>query len=119
MGRGNPPLSVMSKCYNCRCDSDDFLCPLCKQAVEDGSIHLTFPGVTGVSDGPGSGNGEMVFDRIDTYNETRRTLARMEENGAFKDPVKMAKAKKILEHAKRHEGKKLDKQKQHNSGGLI
>ena len=101
----------MGKCYNCREESDDFLCPLCREAVSSGAIHLTFPGVTGVESGPGSGENELTFMRDDTYNEVRITLRKMEENGKLNTPEKVNQAKTVLAHAERYKGQRIDKQK--------
>lgn len=101
----------MGKCYNCRDETNDFLCPVCRDAVRAGSLHLTFPGVCGAGDGPGSGANEMVYWRDDTYNETRLTLKKMEEQGRLDTPEKRAKAETILARAEKYRGQRVDRQK--------
>jgi len=70
----------MSKCYNCRGEhtNNDMLCDTC---LPNGVTE--FPGTSGLSDGPSSGNHEMVFDRPDAKKDIELTCKKMEENGTF------------------------------------
>ena len=69
------------------------------------------PGLAGVSDGPGSGIHEMVFDRPDIHKEIPMTLAKMEAAGRLKDPSAMAAAKVKMDSLKHKPREKLDYQK--------
>ena len=71
-----------------------------------------FPGLAGVSDGPGSGANEIVFDRPDVAKETEITLRKMEAEGQIKDPKVAASAKKYLSELKAKPPRKLDYQKE-------
>lgn len=71
-----------------------------------------FPGISGLSDGRGSGNKEMVFDRPDVAKEMEITFRGMEEQGKFaNDPERAATAKALLEDAKSKIKVNIDYQK--------
>lgn len=71
-----------------------------------------FPGVSGLSDGRGSGKSEMIFDRPDTAKEMELTFKQMEADGKFaNDPQRAATAKKLLEDAKSKIKVNIDYQK--------
>ena len=71
------------------------------------------PGIAGVSDGPGSGINEFVFDRPDPARDIPRTLKMMEEAGQLKAPDTMEMAKLKMEEAKSTKpGPKADYQKE-------
>lgn len=68
-----------------------------------------FPGVHGVSDGPGSSANEMVYSRPDREKETRMTLKRMEEDGKFKgNPELLYAAKVAMAEAQSSPKEKID-----------
>lgn len=71
-----------------------------------------FPGLAGMSDGPGSARNEIVFDRPDTAKETEITFREMERNGQLNDPKVATAAKKYLETLKAKPPRKLDYQKE-------
>ena len=58
------------------------------------------PGIAGVSDGPGSGNDEFIFDRPNPAKDIPRTLKMMEDAGKLKDPDTIAMARLKMEEAK-------------------
>lgn len=45
-----------------------------------------FPGIAGLSDGPGSGATEVHFNKPDAKKEVLRVLRDMEDSGKLKDP---------------------------------
>jgi len=69
------------------------------------------PGIAGLSDGPGSGKHEFVYDRPRPKQDIPRTLAMMEEAGKLKKPADLAMAKLKYEEAKTMPDSKIDYQK--------
>jgi hypothetical protein len=99
----------MSRCYNCRGESNgELLCPECEVGVMNRTIRLKFPGVSGVTDGPGSCNGELIFDRPNPPKDIALTLKRMEADGKLRDPDAMVDAKTKLDEAKSKPFVKVD-----------
>ena len=70
-----------------------------------------FPGIAGVSDGPGSSSNEMVFNRPDMEKETRLTLRAMENAGQLDSPDKVEWAKAAMDYAKNTPQRKVDYEK--------
>ena len=106
----------MKKCYNCREEHDgsDMLCEVCKPY----GIHQ-FPGVAGVSDGPGSCNNEMIFDRPDAKKDIELTCKKMEANGTFlRNPKMKALAEYKWKKAQTMSYQKADYQKTGVPGGI-
>ena len=70
-----------------------------------------FPGVAGLSSGPGSGQNELVFDKPDPAKDIPITLKIMEQNGQLKDPDTLRMARIKMEAAKRMPRQNIDYQK--------
>lgn len=70
------------------------------------------PGVSGVSDGPGSCANEFVFDRPDPVKEGQRILRMMEEKGQLRDPKMMRAAQIKMDALKNRPPEKVDYQKE-------
>lgn len=94
----------MRKCYECRGtvqDNDSLLCDDCIALRDGGLLRLRFPGVSGVSDGPGSGNGQLCFSRPNVAKEMEVAFKRMEQDGKFVGhPERLASAQAMLKNAK-------------------
>ena len=82
----------IKSCYECHEPKEDdgiFLCPKCLA----GGVKMTPWGVSGMSDGPGSGNRELHFDKPNPASDIPLTLKKMEDAGQLNTP----EAKKMAE----------------------
>ena len=70
-----------------------------------------FPGLSGLSDGPGSCNNELVFDRPDPAKDIPLTLKKMEADGKLNTPESIKAAKIKLEESKKMINSGIDYQK--------
>lgn len=78
---------------------DPTVCDTCHMRLYGRFGHCGY-GIKGVTDGPGSGNNQMCFNRPDIPKEMRLTFKRMEEAGKFKKhPELAAQAKMLLRNA--------------------
>jgi hypothetical protein len=118
----------MKKCYECYVaipDDADMFCENCRNMLNNGELVMTFPGVAGVSDGPGSMARETNFMRPDVPKEMTRCFRRWEENGKFKkEPGLREKCDFLLKKAKEDKKKlgrqiKYDKGDAHLLGGIL
>lgn len=91
-------------------------CPICKAEAKRDYSRMRPPGVKGHSRGPGSGNGQVHFERSDSLTEAMRTARNMEDNGVFrKNPVLLKQVKGQVDQLKNTppEARKIDYDKGH------
>ena len=108
---------MQKRCYCCyevaEFESDnELLCDKCRL----NGCKLTFPGTTGLSDGPTSGASQACFDRPDPLKECTMQAKKMEAAGQLNDAKSQWAVKMKLKKLKEQEPlrQKLDYQK--NSG---
>lgn len=94
---------------------------LCEECMPNGITQ--FPGTSGLSDGPTSGNHELVFDRPNAKKDIELTCKKMEANGTFlRNPKLKALAEYKWNKAKKMNYKPVDYQKtgyNHSVGGMV
>ncbi len=66
------------------------------------------PGLSGMSDGPGSGSKEFVWARPDPKKDIPLTLQKMEEAGQLKDPASIRAARIKLKASQEKVYEKVD-----------
>lgn len=59
-------------------------------------------GLSGVSDGPGSGSTQICFDKPNRYLETRDGVRKMYEHGEIKTPEQQATAEYLWKSAEKY-----------------
>lgn len=99
------PIPTIMKCFDCYNEIEiegQYYCILCRlKHAEQWRNVPPAPSLIRMSDGPGSGNNEMIFDRPDVAKEMEITFRGMEAQGKFaNDPARAATAKRLLEEAK-------------------
>lgn len=70
------------ECYAPKGDDGFFLCPECRA----NGVRMSPMNIAGVSDGPGSGNNELHFDKPNPATDIPLTLKKMEAAGQLNTP---------------------------------
>lgn len=97
------------QCWEChapKIDDGFFLCSKCRA---DG-VRMSPPKIAGVSDGPGSGVNEIVFDKPNPATDIPNTLKKMSDNGQLNTPEAKKMAEVKMDVAKRSAPLKTDYQ---------
>lgn len=104
-------MAELSKaCYECHAPKEDDGLFLCQECRANG-VRMTPIGVFGMSDGPGSGNKELHFDKPNPAQDIPLTLKKMEEAGHLKTPEAKRMAAIKMKVAKATAPLKTDYQK--------
>lgn len=104
----------MKKCYNCHefnefYNDNDFMCMECI----DAGVRMRPVAAHGLSDGPGSSVGQLVFDRPNMKKDIPLTLRRMEQDGKLNNPDSMKAAMLKYKESQSLPDEKID----YNKGG--
>ncbi len=71
--------------FGMRENSRTAVCPKCKAEAKRDYAKLRPPAIKGHARGPGSGNGQVHFERGDSLTEAMMTARNMEDGGAFQN----------------------------------